>query len=307
MDVSFANAMGLSTETERFSPVLPQATPRIGIVIGPPRSGTTLVGSMLARGRGVLSLSEPLLAWSIFGAWRRRKFLRRVVREAGLQPAAPPRKTSECEFRDWLIERARASGRKVVVQKETFRGGVPWAKWNNAAQIERLLEPRSGESRPRVVAIVRDPYAAAASTVRLCAPLLGYRGGCIRLVWPVLPKFAGVDDVVRSAALNWAAFAAWLARYAPPLVRYEELVARPREVLEQICAALEIPFDEAMFDSNASGRAVGLGDNDVLQGSARVVDSASLTRGDELTAAQRAIVREACGGAAQPLGYSLDR
>src|SRR5262245_64688950 len=98
IDVSFGNAMRLSTETEPIEPHLRHVSPRVGIIIGPPRSGTTLVGSMLARGRGVLSLSEPLLAWSIFGSWRRRKFLARVVREAALNSATPPRRSSEAEF-----------------------------------------------------------------------------------------------------------------------------------------------------------------------------------------------------------------
>jgi hypothetical protein len=62
-----------------------------------------------------------------------------------------------------------------------------------------------------------------------------------------------------------------------------------------------------MLDANASGRAVGLGDDGVLRGAPRAVDAASLTRGDELTAAQRAIVRSECGDAAAALGYSLDR
>lgn len=301
--------MELSTETQRSMELLPHAAPHVGVVIGPPRSGTTLVASMLARGRGVLSLSEPLLAWSIFGNWRRRKFLRRIAREAGLRGAEPPRRASEREFVEWLVERARVSGRSRVVLKETYRGGTPWPKWNNAGQVERLLDTSRGVPTP-LVAMVRHPYAVAASTIRLCAPLLGYggwQGFCIRLVWPVLPKPSRADEVVRIAARNWAAFADWLRGRDLTLVRYEELIARPREVLTTICSALDIPFDEAMVDAHAPGRAIGLGDKDVLQGPPRAVDGASLARGEDLTSAQRATVRAECGEAASRMGYSLDK
>lgn len=301
--------MRLSTETPLINADSPGAAPRVGIVIGPPRSGTTLLGTMLGRASGVLSLSEPLLAYSIFGNWRRRKFLRRMIREGGLQPARPPARPNESEFVDWLVARAHSSQRAAVVIKETYRGGMPWPAWNNAAQVERLLARRFGESSPPLVAIVRHPYAVAASTIRLCRPLLaycGWQGFFVRLVWPVLPKLRGADEVVRAAARNWAACADWLKRHDPPLVRYEELVANPRGEISRVCVALGVSCDDAMFEPGGlPGRAVGLGDSDVLYGPARPVDPASLSRGDDLTVTQRAIVRDACADAAGQFGYEL--
>jgi len=122
----------------------------------------------------------------------------------------------------------------------------------------------------------------------------------------VLPRLRDSGEAVQAAARNWATFADWLKRRDPPLVRYERLVASPRDEILRVCAALGISFDDAMLAPRGSlGRAVGLGDTDVLYGPPRPVDHTSLSRGEDLTAEQRAMVRETCADAARGLGYDL--
>ncbi|MBI5866379.1 MAG: sulfotransferase [Planctomycetes bacterium] len=285
------------------------------IVIGPPRSGTTLLGSLLSGKTGVVALSEPLLAHAIFPPGRYKKFLRRISREAGFPPAQTPANPTEAEFLHWILDRAAAGGASAAVVKETYRGGMPWPAWNNADQLDRLLRvhpPIAGSTAQQAtpwIAIVRHPYAVAASTIRLCGPLLkwvGWGGFCWRLFWPVLPALRGPDEVVAAAARNWTAFVRWKERQAFPVYRYEDLVESPAAVLKKITADLGLAFEDAMLDARNGKRCVvGLGDNEVLHGRPRAVDRAALARGGDLTDRQRAMVKGECAAAAATFGYDL--
>lgn len=302
---------------------------KIALIVGPPRSGTTMLASLLAADATQLSLSEPLLAHAILPAWRQQHFLRRIAREGRLPKARTPTRPSESEFLRWIAERAATAGCASLVIKETFRGAMPWPGWNNAEQIERLATgeiARAMALRPiansagagmmtfdaewQRLAIIRHPYAVAASTIKLCRLLLsfgGLLGRLVRLRWPVLPALRDADEVVLAAARNWAAFANWQSQTGWPVVCYEDLVASPQEKLGWACERLGLQFHPRMLDprTGAGRRVVGIGDGEVLRGKPRAVDQATVSRGSQLTSEQRGMVREWCGAAAAKWGYSL--
>lgn len=313
---------------------------KIALIIGPPRSGTTMLASLLAADPTQLSLSEPLLAHAILPAWRQKHFLRRIAREGRLPVAVTPTQPSESEFLRWIVERAAQAGCESLVIKETFRGAMPWTAWNNAAQMERLAsgeiaravsrgskrggtaseELRFSPDWPRL-AIIRHPYAVAASTVKLCRALLsfgGLLGRLMRLRWSVIPALRDADEVVLAAARNWAAYAEWLGAVTAsgagwqsaagwPVIRYEDLVALPQEKLGWVCERLGLQFDSRMLEPRKGirRRVVGIGDNEVLRGRPRAVDLSAVSRGSQLTDRQRAVVREWCQSGANLHDYEL--
>ena len=59
-------------------------------VIGPPRSGTTLVGLLFAGGGDALSLSEPYLTHSILPDWQLQRFFHSFEKKARLRRMRPP-------------------------------------------------------------------------------------------------------------------------------------------------------------------------------------------------------------------------
>ena len=60
-------------------------------LIGPPRSGTTLVGYLLGGLDGVMSLSEPYLARGILDNWQLQRFYYQFQRDACLCRLRPSR------------------------------------------------------------------------------------------------------------------------------------------------------------------------------------------------------------------------
>lgn len=275
--------------------------PSAAYIIGPPRSGTTLLASMLAAGDGVLSLSEPWLAHAILPVWRRQRFFRRMQCDGRLPRIRPPFDDRRDAFARFLGAMARRGGFSRLLVKETFRDGLRLASWNNLDLMDALVESGSP-----CVAVVRDPYAVAASSIRLAAPLLrlrGWSGAAYRLLVPFVPAFWTADDVVLAAARNWVSFAAWQRRHGLPIVRYEELVRSPETTFPRVCERLHIPFQPRMLDPRCAGRSFGgFGDPETMR-RPRPVHNEAIRRGDDLTPRQREIVHITCHAAAVPLGY----
>ncbi|GMU83039.1 MAG: hypothetical protein AMXMBFR47_29100 [Planctomycetota bacterium] len=275
--------------------------PAVAYIIGPPRSGTTLLASMLAAGDGVLSLSEPWLAQAILPVWRRQRFFRRMQTGGGLPRVRPPFDDRREAFARFLVAMAQRGGFSTLLIKETFRDGFRLASWNNLDLMDALVD-----SGAPCVAVVRDPFAVAASSIRLAAPLLwlhGWFGAAYRLLVPFVPAFRTADDVVLTAARNWVSFAAWQQRHALPIVRYEDLVRSPETTFPRVCEHLHIPFQPHMLDPRSAGRSFGgFGDPETMQ-RPRPVHHEAIHRGNDLTPRQREIVHVTCHAAAMPLGY----
>src|SRR5437870_5426505 len=130
-------------------------SPKTVFVIGPPRSGTTLLGFLLAGGPGVLSISEPHLARRVMPDWKFQRFSQRFQRENRLNRVHAPIHADDERFLRWLERLAMRNGFTTLAIKETFRSGAAVPTWNSAELLERLI------GRFPTVFLVRHPYDVA--------------------------------------------------------------------------------------------------------------------------------------------------
>jgi len=269
-------------------------------VIGPPRSGTTLLSYLLAGGQGVLSLSEPFLAHAVQPDWKLQRFFCHYQRAAGLRRRRPPYQGNAERFGRFLRQMAVENGFRELVIKETYRRGGLRTAWHNETLLDRLV--RGGEP---AIALIRQPYDLAASSLHLFHWVTGPRGWLIRVRVRRAPAFWNTTQVVRWAAENWNAFLAWARRHDLRIVRYEDLVQEPRTQLEIICQHCGLRFQESMLDKSRARAAFGgMGDVGVLK-RPRPIDRKSVGHGRHLTDEQRRIVRDTCQHGARDFDYPL--
>lgn len=273
------------------------------LLIGPPRTGTTLLARLLASGDGVLSLSEPFHMHAILHRWVLAGYYRRFQRSCGFRPAPLPNACTPGRYLDFLRRMAQSNGLRHLVIKEVFHElGLP-PPFRNLDLLNKIAA-RSAH----VIGITRHPADTAASTIDLLRWLLGRHRGCvIRLLWPSVPRFRDDSHIVRWAAENWSHFTGWARERELLVVRYEDLVADPAAVLPGICERAGLPFHERMLAHHQHRPAAfgGGGDPKLLLRRPKPVHRQSVGRGRNLTRRQHAAVRAICGAAAADFGYSL--
>ena len=273
--------------------------PRELYIIGPPRSGTTLLAHALGGGDGVLCVSEPFLCRAIMPPWQLHRFFCRFQKSAGLCRRPPPLDGSAERFAGFLRQMAQDNGFQCLVIKETYRRRGLKPIWHNAPLLDRIV----GRAAP-VIALLRHPYDVAASTIKLCRWVTGLRGRLLRLRLPNLHAFRNAAEVVQWAADNWAGYVDWTRRRGLSVFRYEDIVDNPRRELEAICRACRLEFCESMLDTQQPRIATGgIGDMEVLL-KPRPVDRKSVGRGRQLTSEQYQIVRDTCEHLARDFDYA---
>ncbi|MBI2943869.1 MAG: sulfotransferase [Candidatus Wallbacteria bacterium] len=145
----------------------------------------------------------------------------------------------------------------------------------------------------RFLWLVRDPRDVAASAKR--AVFCRFH--------PLLTARLWVEEQERAAAA--------LERYGAAqvhLLRYEELVAAPRHRLEQVCAFLGEPFEEAMLQHHVTPAAHRLARlSESWANADRPVNEESVGRHTRaLTDRERRLVEQTAGPMMQRLGYRLE-
>lgn len=272
---------------------------RTVFLVGPPRSGTTLLSFLLAGGRDVLSLSEPFRLHEVFprvGLWWT---YRGLARKHGFRAIAPRRRLSDPALLAHLRDAAGRNSMRTLVIKETFRSDREWA---NVPLLDGFVE--SGEP---VVAILRHPFDCAVSTLKMFRLWRGIVGHVVRPIVPDVPLFRGDPDIAAYAAKTWCDFADWCSSRNVTLIRYEDLVRDPGKHLRALCDQCGIAFDEKMLDAkHPRGPFGGIGDPGVMTRKARPVSAKSVGKKRMLPAALVKIVAGGCGDRAVAYGYSVD-
>lgn len=178
------------------------------------------------------------------------------------------------------------NGLEHLILKETFRGVGGPASWRNETTLTNLADAPT-------IGVIRDPFDLAASTIKLCRWVTGWRGRLLRVRWPDIPWFKDSDNVAEWAARNWLAFLDWAEQTAIPVFQYEKLTREPAAVLAEICNALRLPCTPSLATSTAkTGVFGGLGDPGVINKPARAIDARSVGHGAALTPVQRERVRQ---------------
>jgi hypothetical protein len=152
----------------------------------------------------------------------------------------------------------------------------------------------------RIIHTFRDPRAVYVSLRRKERPeKLTAVGRLGRRLGPVFDSYSIVN-----LATSWSAMARLHEEYAArfgdryTLVRFEDLVAAPRETAARLSAFVGVDFSEAMLDqvvhnSSFSGRGAGAG-----------IDSGAIDRWrDHLPSTARLLFRRLCGDELEAFGY----
>ena len=209
------------------------------IVVGSPRSGTTLLRFMLDSHPELAIPPETgflRLGLKIRGAGDklRDRFFRAVVNYPKDAPSWPDFEIPEEEFRAALARIdpfTVADGFRAFYRMYAARFGKP--RWGDKTPhycfeletIRRVLP------EARFVHIIRDGRDAA----------LSLRGMWFSPGWKIETQAAHWLKCVRAARR------AGLGRPDYVEVRYEDLVLDPRETLRRVCAHVALPFDDQML------------------------------------------------------------
>ncbi len=291
----------LSTSPIAPVPLRIRAVPATAVLVGHPRCGSTMVCALLGRQPAWLTLSEPFLAHAVAPDWKLRRFFLALARKRNLRRRPPPRRERAVKFHHYLQALVCDNRLDRLVLKETFRASPPHADWHNVEQLDWL----TGENAA-VAALVRDPRATAASTLRLCRWVIGWSGRAIALRWPATPVFRSADHVVEWSASNWVKYVEWTERRALPVTRYEDFVAEPAVGLARLCERLRLPFEhDVLLDPDRPTLFWGMGDPEVVRRPPRLVHRDAVPRGRQLTPRHAEIVRRICAPVAERFGYAL--
>jgi hypothetical protein len=205
-------------------------------VVGHPRSGTTLLATILSRHSAIAGTPEthflnevqhacaPYLRHGAPAAVDR--LLETPLRSAAVQRddllarlAGYPRVTMPLLFRCWLEAFAASHGKPFVLEKTPYH-------------IRHILEILSWYPMARIIWILRDGRACVAS----------------------MKKVDWAGDDVTALSRRWVRNVAYALRaerrYPDRIVRvrYEDLLAEPELTLTQLHRALGLPFEPAELD-----------------------------------------------------------
>jgi len=264
---------------------------------GCPRSGTTLLGAMLGTHRDVICPPEaPFIAGLAlrFGGALGAESVRQAHRAIA----------DDFKFRFWALDQteldacaAAASTRYDAIVESYVRafgrrhGRADGRFWvdhcpTNIMYVRRL---RDAFPEARFIHLVRDGRAVAAS---------------------ILPLDWGPNSIIGAAQL-WTAHVAHglSAEQVVPedrrrRVRYEDLVSRPADVLEDLCGFLGLDFDPEMLQAKGLEVPAYTRNQHALVG--RPADSKRRDRWREVLSARQVEIFEALTGDLLPnLGYEL--
>lgn len=269
-------------------------------ILGPPRSGTTLLADILARGDGVLSLSEPFFACRALHPRVSRMFFQVLRTYLQWSPRVPD---TSCPARlfEFLRDCALHKGQRLII-KEVYGGFDHPHPLSNMKTTNAIIN-----SGAPIIAIVRNPLDTVASTLKVVNRYVsGWRHRALSLACDSVPRFKDEQDIARHAAINWSRFAAWVQRDRPHVVRYEDMIGGPAREVRRACSAVGLAFKEKMLARGRRPPAFGgLGDLRVVLWPPRSIHGRSIGSGRGLSPAVRELTQHICGESAGALGYAL--
>lgn len=212
----------------------------LAFVIGAPRSGTTLLRVMLAGHPKLFSPPEMVIAPFATMQERKARLDQRFWEKGGLRRAlmeleglgVEAAKVREASFEKWTVPEVYRYltdrlGDRILVDKCPHLVATP----------EALARLAQWYPDARWIWIIRHPGSVTRSVENMPMAevmLSGYAPDA-RSIW-------------YHANENLQKFFATIPDERKAFVRYEELVTNARPVMERVCAALGVGFDEAVLD-----------------------------------------------------------
>ncbi|MCB9527604.1 MAG: sulfotransferase [Myxococcales bacterium] len=234
-----------------LAPVAP--VERTGFVLSAPRSGSTLLRTML---QGHPALFAPPELWLLIAddMAARARHLGPLGLDDGYTLAL--REARGCSTEEAEAEVAAMVAAEAPVWEAYRRLAGPVGdrvvidKTPLYSQFEYSLDRVARGFAPGpLIHLVRHPLAVMDSIVR--TRIVRVVHGSVGDPWFV------AEGIWTLSAERMAAFAAAHPDRPVTPLHYEALVTRPREALEALCDALGLPFDEAMLDPYGEGRMTG--------------------------------------------------
>jgi len=209
-------------------------------LVGCPRSGTTLLQSLLAAHPLVTSFPEthffvdlvPSRAWARrLGLVSRRAGARLALIRAGIGPDAPPVAPPRLP----LMSQWAAAFVRLLDETTRMRGRAWWVE-KTPGHIQRIPEITRYVPGARFIHLLRDGAEVVASLYEVTRLYPETWGGA----W-------SIDRCVE----RWLTDVRTSSRYRRVaghlLVTYQSLTGDPGSTLRQVCAAVGLPFDPAML------------------------------------------------------------
>jgi pimeloyl-ACP methyl ester carboxylesterase len=224
--------------------------PAIAFILSSPRSGSTLLRVMLA---GHPELASPpelhLLPFNTMAEREKELVLshlgeglpRAFMDLQGIESRASQSLVAELVQQDCPIPEVYALLQKLAGHRLLVDKSPTYA--THRATLERAEAIFAGA---KYVHLVRHPYAVIESFCRLRMDKLVAAGDN--------DPYALAEAIWTDSNRNILDFCQQLPPERHHLVRYEDLVTKPRPVMEKLCQFLEVPFDEAVLTPYAGQR-----------------------------------------------------
>ncbi|RZJ40131.1 MAG: hypothetical protein EON87_18685, partial [Brevundimonas sp.] len=218
--------------------------PDTTLIAALPRSGSTLLCTLLSKAPNTLALAEPMRTQRFpdpEAAWAQIDRIVPVFREQILTEKRAPMRTSGGKPTDNFMKAPKAGGgprpseARLQLVEVTQDLAPDFTLYLKHPTLFTALIPTSADRPYRMVGLVRAPLAVLASWETV---MLSVRDGRATAAEKLHPDLKSYLDDAPSRYGRQARLMEWfLQRMAqlprPSVIRYEDLIARPQETLEQ--------------------------------------------------------------------------
>ncbi len=217
---------------------IPRCGSRIAQVVGTPRSGSTLLSTMIDAHSEAVCLIEPYLGWLKYGEfsydWDRLD--------------TPLSEYSRRRPDRLLRHICRDTEYSIVAFKETFR-----TEWHPTFPTQEFLQENFDGGVDHTIAILRDPRDTWASVIQRH------------------PQLEGDTTVLCELIHAWNELCSWISKRELQYVMYEKLVSEPQGSVKKVLDTLGLNNQTAVVNPPGID---GHGDKRAQQGGA--IDDSSV-------------------------------
>lgn len=243
-----------------------ERNPGVVFALSSPRAGSTLLRAMLA-GHPALFAPQELHLLPFYSMKQSRKIFRNTMLGRGLQRTFMALKELGAEEsaafierlseEDWPIHKVYAHIQELCAPRVLVDKSPSYA-----AEKDALRHAEEIFHEPKYLHLVRHPYAVIESFIRT---------GIYQQQFSDV--FAFIENLWAVSNANLAAFFQELPPARKHVLRYEDLVRTPEEMMRGVCAFLQIAYDDSLLRPYEGARmldginaeTVAVGDPNFLQ------------------------------------------
>ena len=217
-----------------------ERNPAAVFVLSSPRAGSTLLRAMLA-GHPALFAPQELHLLPFYSMKQSRKIFRNTMLGRGLQRTFMTLKEISAEEsaafieqlseEDWPIHKVYAHIQELCAPRVLVDKSPSYA-----AEKDALRHAEEIFTAPKYLHLVRHPYAVIESFIRT---------GIYQQQFSDV--FAFIENLWALSNANLTAFFQELPPERKHVLRYEDLVSKPENMMRGVCAFLEVAYDDSLL------------------------------------------------------------